>query len=897
MGGSVMNKIIKSIALFILTSMLSCCSSKVQVIHEDILDPVDIILSDKEKVLAVGETYQIDATYFIEEGNEQKVNFSYLSLNESVAIVSNAGLVEAVGIGEAIIRITYEKSKSLLKIIVKEKEESALLGLTIYDDFISLYEDDQYEFRYDAKLNGKTVDLTTVYSNYDNSIISINNNVITALNAGSTSAKISVTYGQMTAEKIFTVSVKQPTYYLACNYESTQVVVGEENLVVTYSLNFGPNFVRNIPLSELHPDISDEEVATINNGAIKGLKKGYFDLGVWYNVPENGATITSIDSFRCRERYSVKSIDLDETIYVLDGDKINYVPTNEDPNLVFDAWLKDGKEFDEPVESDLRLGVRWRINEFNFAQDVRGARSFAPSEGEHGETINAVYYNDNDIFKDGLRYDLSKNCHDGNATEDIIAYIYLPKMDYRKATKVTYFWKTNGYVTVDIDHWYGGALAMGGTIDVTYDGVTLTQTITQTYDISNPFSGRSYKNVSRTVSYNDQAVIQGLDNFQSISYWAYTDITTTSCIYLSNPNIYISHDYLPYIRLGNYIGTAFYTTDPNAHYDSDVKKPTIIQNVSASGNPNDDYLYYYQDRQYSEQMGYTHCRADYTLTVPAINFAKQDTAIIMPYNIEGGFYVGFDENKVSTDCTGQVHFEYKEATGLVISLRSENGELRYSYTCNDSNVINGVTGFSFPVCYSTHCFQRGLMLYQPRFVEKCTNHNYVISTEAIGVKVCSICGEVVDYHASLDEINFTVSTYGAEGGRWATYVQPTAKAMIFEITEGDAENVIKLPKINFNAFYNVVFNLSGNAWESRVGLETGSYAFPDNYNSGNPHSGVLGFMRHNGVLAVTLECPTGINQSLTIDDPEIMNGTKSVSIYMYSTTAYRTITAELIELD
>ena len=138
-----MNKIIKSIALFILTSMLSCCSSKVQVIHEDILDPVDIILSDKEKVLAVGETYQIDATYFIEEGNEQKVNFSYLSLNESVAIVSNTGLVEAVGIGEAIIQITYEKSKSLLKIIVKEKEESALLGLTIYDDFISFYEDDQ----------------------------------------------------------------------------------------------------------------------------------------------------------------------------------------------------------------------------------------------------------------------------------------------------------------------------------------------------------------------------------------------------------------------------------------------------------------------------------------------------------------------------------------------------------------------------------------------------------------------------------------------------------------------------------------------------------------------------------------------------------------------------------
>ena len=877
--------------------MLSCCSTKVEIIHEDILDPVDIILSDKEKVMAIGDTYQIDATYFIEEGNEQKVNFSYLSLNPNVATVSDTGLVEAVGLGETIIQITYEKSKSLLKIIVEEKAESALLGLNIYDDYISLYEDDQYEFRYEARLNGQTIDLTAVYSEYDNSIISINNNVITALNAGSTSGKISVSYGEIVAEETFTVSVRKPTYYLSCNYESTQVVVGEENLVVTYCLNYGPNFVRNLSLSELHPEIADDEIAVLENNSIKGLKKGYFDLDVSYSVPENGATIVSTDSFRCRERYSVDSIDLDETIYVLDGDKINYVPINPNPELIFDAWIKDGKEFDEPVEDNLRLGVRWKINEFNFAQDTKGAKSFAPSEGEHGETIDAVYYNDNDVFTNGLKYDLSKNCHDGSATEDIIAYIYLPKMDYRKATKVTYFWKTNGYITIDLEHWYGGAMAMGGTIDVTYDGHSLTQTITQTYDISDPFSGRSYKNVTRTVTCDDQEVVQGRENLQSISYWAYDSITTTSCIYLSNPNIYISHDYLPYIRLGNYTGTAFHTEDPNAHYDSDYKKPTVIPNVSSDGDTNSDYLYYYQDRQYSEEMGYTHCRADYTLTVPAINFKKQDTTVIMPYNIEGGFYIGFDENKVTTDCTGQIHFEYKEATGLIISLRSENGELRYSYTCSDTNVINGVTGFTFPVCYSMYCFQRGVMIYQPRFKEKCTNHNYVISTETIGVKVCSNCGEVVDYHTSFDEIDFTVATYGAEGGRWATFVQPTEKTMTYEITAGGAENEIKLPKINFNAFSTIVFNLSGNAWEARVGLQPGSYAFPDNYNAGNPHTGVLTLTKNNNQVVVSLTCPTGTNQSLTITDSEIINGSKSISLYMYSTIAYRTIIAELTTLN
>ena len=892
-----MNRIIKTISLLFLASALSCCSNNVEIIHKDILDPVDIILNEKEKVLGIGDTYQIDATYFVEEGNEQKVSFSYLSLNANVATVSDTGLVEAVGLGEAIIQISYQKSKSLLKIIVEEKEESILLGLNIYDEFITLYEEDQYEFRYESRLNGQIIDLNAVYSNYDNSIISIDNNVITALNEGSTSGKISVSYGDIVAEKSFTVSVKKPTYYLSCNYEETQVVVGEENLLVTYSLNFGPNLVRNLSLNELHTNISNEEVATIESGAIKGLKKGYFDLEVSYYVPETSTTITSIDSFRCRERYSVNSIDLDETIYVLDGDKINFVPVNENPELVFGSWLKDGKDFDEPVESDLRLGVRWRVNEFNFAQDTRGAKSFAPSEGEDGETINAVYYNDNDLFTNGLKYDLSKNCHDGNATEDIIANIYLPKMDYRKATKVTYLWKTNGYVTVDLEHWYGGAMAIGGTIDVTYDGKTLTQTITQTYDVSDPFSGRSYKNVTRTLTSNNQSVIQGLENFPSISYWAYDSIATTSCIYLSNPDIYISHDYLPYIRLGNYTGVSFYTDDPNAHYDSDYKRPTIIQNISSSGNPNDDYLYYYQDRQYDEAMGYTHCRADYILSIPAINFAKQDTTIIFPYYIEGGFYIGFDESKVTTDCHGQIYFEYKENNGLLISIRSENGELRYSYTCNDTNVINGVNGFTFPVCYSTHCFQRGLMLYQPRFKEKCVEHNYVISTEAIGVKVCSVCGETVDYHTSFDEIDFTVATYSAQGGRWATNVQPTAKSLTYEITAGGEENEIKLPKINFHAFSTVKFNLSGNAWESRVGLNSGSYAFPDNYNSGKPHTGVLTLTRNNNQLAVTLECETGVNQSLTITDQEVINGTKSVSLYMFSNIAYRTIIAELVSLN
>ena len=113
-----MKKLFKIASLFILTSFIFGCTNQM-VVSEDVLDPTDIVLSDKEKVLTLGETYQISVTYFI-NGNNENVNFSYKSLNTVVATVSSSGLVEAVGVGEAIIQITYEKSKSLLKIIVEE---------------------------------------------------------------------------------------------------------------------------------------------------------------------------------------------------------------------------------------------------------------------------------------------------------------------------------------------------------------------------------------------------------------------------------------------------------------------------------------------------------------------------------------------------------------------------------------------------------------------------------------------------------------------------------------------------------------------------------------------------------------------------------------------------------
>lgn len=899
-----MKKIVKTTLFALLTGLLFACSTTYKTVTVDVLDPVDIVLTEKEKHLAIGEKYQIHASYVMDDSKDDTVQFEYKSLNDAVATVSNSGLVEAIGIGETIIQVTYQETKTLLKIIVEENGEQQLLALNIFNESVSLYKNDQFHFEYEARLNSKIIELSATYFGYDTSLISIENDVITALGVGSTPVGIKVIYGENVAEASFTVTVLELSYYLSCNYEASQLIVGEEDLSLTYSLNYGPTLIKSLSLSELDCEISDEGIAIVDGNVIHGIKKGYFDLEVSYSGSEVFSAISTTNSFRCREKYIVKNIDSDESIYVLDGERINYTPINSDPSLVFDAWISNGAVFDEPVESNLNLGVRWKINEFNFASDTKGAKSIAPSEGP--EVIDAVYYNDDDIFANGLKYDLSKNVHGEVATEELIANIYLPKMDYRKANKVSYNWKTNGYITIDLNHWYAGAIALGGTIDITYDGQSLTQTITQAYDVEDPFSHVSYKNASRTIACNDLDVIVGNKNLQSITYWAYSSITATSSIYLSNPKITVSHDYLPYFRLGNYTGTIFSTDDPNAHYEVPYKEPTIIQTISEGDDTSEDYLYYYQDRQYSEEKGYTHCRADYTLSIPAINYSKQDADIIMPFFVENGFYIGFAEDKAITNYTGQLKFSYKEATGLTIMICSENGEILFSDVCSNSSVINGNIGYQFPVCYSMYCFERGLKIYQPRLAESCKQHDFIASTSTIGVEVCKKCGETRDYKNSLSEIDFVEAQYGAQGGRWgsafpidATGVFKDEKWLKYEITAANAEEQFYFPKINFKSFNAVQFSVSCGSWAIEAGLASGSYILPfcadfsDNYSTG-----ILRFVRSGDSVIATLTCnETSQSQQITITDQDIIDGNKSFGLYANSKYQYQTVTIELTALN
>ncbi len=183
-----------------------------------------------------------------------------------------------------------------------------------------------------------------------------------------------------------------------------------------------------------------------------------------------------------------------------------------------------------------------------------------------------------------------------------------------------------------------------------------------------------------------------------------------------------------------------------------------------------------------------------------------------------------------------------------------------------------------------------------------TEHTYVNSavTDKIGYleSKCSTCGlsnGLTSDLMTLADIDFTKAQYGAQGGKWGTNVQPTAKTMVFEVTAASTENEIKLPRINFSLYKIVSFTLSGNDWSARVGLETGSYAFPYAYRA-EPYSGTLSFTVSGNQVNASLYCAEGTTQNVTISDSDIVNGNKSVSLYMIADAEYRTISAELTAL-
>lgn len=149
------------------------------------------------------ETYQIETEVLV----ENTIVF-YSSNNSDVATVTEEGLVTAVALGETSINVRGGRDYFSVFITVTTYQAKDSLQVTISKKNFALEVNDTFVLPLAVKYGNFVVnnyEISYLYEN--NGIVSIENNIMTALSVGTTKVVATTTYNDQTASESFTVTV------------------------------------------------------------------------------------------------------------------------------------------------------------------------------------------------------------------------------------------------------------------------------------------------------------------------------------------------------------------------------------------------------------------------------------------------------------------------------------------------------------------------------------------------------------------------------------------------------------------------------------------------------------------------------------------------------------------
>lgn len=149
------------------------------------------------------ETYQIQ-TEIIKKGT---IVF-YSSADETIASVSDTGLITALSEGETTITVRGGKDSFVVFVEVLPYQAHDSLQIVLTKDAFTLEVGDEYALPLTIKLGNEVIDyptLTYVFS--DSTIASINGIMVTALKAGTTDVVVTASYQEEEVSKGFSISV------------------------------------------------------------------------------------------------------------------------------------------------------------------------------------------------------------------------------------------------------------------------------------------------------------------------------------------------------------------------------------------------------------------------------------------------------------------------------------------------------------------------------------------------------------------------------------------------------------------------------------------------------------------------------------------------------------------
>ena len=279
--------------------------------------------------LLVGESEIL--TYNILPANATNKNISWSSSNKDVATVEN-GVVNAIGVGTAVISVTTEdsaKTASCTITVLPIPVESIDLNKTTASLLIGESETLSY-FINPANATNKNIS----WSSSNEDVATVENCVVNAISVGTAVISVTTEDGNKTAS--CTVNVEAPVIpviSISLNKSETSLFIGGSEMLV-YTVNPASATNQNVSWES-----SNTSVATIENGVVNAISVGTAVITI---ITEDGGktascTVTVLP-------IPVESIDLNKTtasLQIGESDTLTYniLPANATNQNI--TWLTD----------------------------------------------------------------------------------------------------------------------------------------------------------------------------------------------------------------------------------------------------------------------------------------------------------------------------------------------------------------------------------------------------------------------------------------------------------------------------------------------------------------------------------------------------------------------------
>ncbi len=300
---------------------------------------VTITLSDTTISLDAHQSKQLTATV---ENSTKSVTWA--SSDETVATVSDSGLVSSVGDGTCSITATIDDVVATCSVTVVNTYTAPLLSANY--DLVAVDKDDEITLIPTVTYLGEAVEgVTYAWESANEAIATVENGVVRGIAYGETTVKVTTTVYEVALEKVFAVSVKNASI----SFESDNLTEGEGTLDATLTLADGENTLTpSITVLENGEPVAsatitdwtveDDSIVSFDGGVITALALGSTTISGSYA----GNTVVISVTVE-RKTYALEdALALEVGYKDTDGNIEVNIPSEVEGSVVSVSWTANG---------------------------------------------------------------------------------------------------------------------------------------------------------------------------------------------------------------------------------------------------------------------------------------------------------------------------------------------------------------------------------------------------------------------------------------------------------------------------------------------------------------------------------------------------------------------------